>query len=118
MWIAKNHLWVCIAFFPSCRNPSRHALMLLRMMINGLVDGNFNGIRLYDWNRDVFLDCDGNRLLDGYRYVLLHRVRHLLLYRDRHRLHDLYGNVLRYGNMNGIRLWNTNCYRMRYGYRY
>lgn len=104
------------------RNPLRrrnsHALMLLRVMVNSLVNGNSDGVRLYNWDGDVFLYCDGNWLLDGHRYMLLHGIRHLLLNWDRHCFHNLYGNVLRYGNMNGIRLWNTNCYRMWYGYRH
>jgi len=109
-----------IAFFPIHRNPllRRHALMLFRVMVNGLVNGNSDGIWLHDWDGNVSFDCDGNRLFDGYWYMLFHGVRHLLLYRDRHRLHDLYGDMLRYGNMNGIRLRKTNCYRMRHSYRH
>lgn len=105
---------------PSSGNPPchEHALMLLRVMVNGFVNGDSDGVRLYNRIGDVFFYRDGYRLLDGYRYVLLHGIRHLLLYRDRHCFHNLYGDVLRYGDMNGIGLRNGNRYRMWHGYRH
>jgi len=90
--------------------------MLLRVMVDSLIHGDLDGIWLHYRHGDVLLDRDGNRLLDRHWYVLLHRVRYLLLHRDRHRLHDLYGDVLRHGNVDGIGLRNANRHRMRHGY--
>lgn len=87
-------------------------------MVNSLVHGDFDGIRLHHWHGDMFLDRDGDRFLDGYWYVLLNRIRDFLLHRDRNRLHYLYRDVLWHGNVDGIGLRNTDCYRMWHRYRH
>lgn len=102
----------------TCLRFGRTLVTLFRVMVDGLVNGDLDGVRLDDRVGNVFLDRDGDRLLHWYRYVFLHWVRYLLLYRDCHRLHHLYRNMLRDGNVNGIRLGNADRDRMRHGDRY
>lgn len=91
-------------------------LMLLRVVIDRLVHGYFDGVRFDNRHRHVFLDRDRDRFLDGHWNMLLNRERDLLLHRHGHRLHHLhrhqFWNRMRYR----ILLRNTDWHRMRYTY--
>lgn len=90
--------------------------MLLRVVIDRLVHGYFDGVRFDNRNRHVFLDRDRDRFLNGHRDMLLNRERDLLLHRHGHRLHHLHRDQFWNRMRHRILLRNTDRHRMGYAY--